>query len=221
MAFNLITYAGLADLLRLAPNVVTLDLEANEMAFDIGSPAVNSLWCKNSSLRHLNVSHNSQTIESFTGLCWGAGLSSLLTLDAAMSYRAATNVPARLMPYLLTNKVLERVDIHGICFCMLEPRGGIAPEPELYPGCPIGRAISAHPSLRSILFDQALFRPHHPGAPPSTGVSVWIHVLYHVLTNGVLAGPKPTPHRSLTMAGPDLSEWYLIRTNIQRTLTDS
>ena len=152
------------------------------MVFNIYSPAVSSLWRKNSSLRHLNVSRNSQSIERFTGLCWGAGPSSLLTLEATISYYPAINVPACLIPYLLANKVLERVNLHGICFCTLALQGGITPEPELYPGCPIGQAISAHPSLRSILFDQALFCPHHPGAPPSTGVSIWTRILYHILT---------------------------------------
>ena len=38
------------------------------------------------------------------------------------------------------------------------------------PDCPIGRANSAHPKLRSILSDEALFRPHHPG-----GIHHYVH----------------------------------------------
>ena len=179
--FNLITDAGLAALLKVAPKVVVLDLEANDMVFNISSPVVNSLWCVNSSLPHLNVSHNSQTIESLTYLCQRAGLSRLLTLDAAMSRSPAMKVLACLIPYLLENRRLERVDLHGIRFCTLAQRGEIAPEPELSPDCPIGRAISVHPRLRSILFDKSLFHPHHQGSTPSTDVSIWTHILYHVL----------------------------------------
>ena len=43
VVFNRITDDGLANLLHKAPNVVTLDLEAKEMVFQIHSPAVNSL----------------------------------------------------------------------------------------------------------------------------------------------------------------------------------
>ena len=107
MAFNRITDAGLANLLLLALNVVTLDLEANAMVFQIDSLAVDRLWHVNSALRHLNVSHNSQTIERLTYLCRGAGLSELLTLDAAMSRYPTTKVLARLIPYLLANRGLE------------------------------------------------------------------------------------------------------------------
>ena len=105
--FNLITNARLSALLGVAPNVVVLDLEANVMVFNISSPAVNSLWRVNSSLRHLNVFNNSQTIESLTYLCQRAGLSRLLTLDAAMSRSPAMKVLACLIPYLLENRRLE------------------------------------------------------------------------------------------------------------------
>ena len=118
-AFNLITDAGLSVLLRLAPNVVTLDLGANEMVFAIWNPGVFPLWRTDSSLRHLNVSHNAPNIESLTSFCWGVGISSLIMLDAAMSNYPAQNVPARLLTYIWANKVLEWVDIHSLQFCTM------------------------------------------------------------------------------------------------------
>jgi len=39
-----------------------------------------------------------------------------------------------------------------------------------YHDFPIGQAISAHPTLRLILSDEALFRPHHPG-----GIHHYVH----------------------------------------------
>ena len=71
VAFNQITDVGLSDLLGWAPNVVVLDLEANEVAFAIWTQAVTQLWRANSPLRRLNVSHNIPTIQSLTGFCWG------------------------------------------------------------------------------------------------------------------------------------------------------
>ena len=117
VAFNQITDEGYSDLLGLAPNVVTLDLEANEIVFAIWTQAFYQLWRADSPLRHLNVSRNTPMIESLTCLCWGVGLSSLITLDAAMSDYMARHVPARLLTFILANKSLERVDLQGIRFC--------------------------------------------------------------------------------------------------------
>ena len=119
VAFNQITDVGLSDLLGLDPNVVTLDLEANEIVLAIWTQAVYQLCWADSPLRHLNVSHNTPTIESLICLCWGVGLSSLITLDAAMSDYPARHVPERLLTFILANKSLERVDLQGIRFCTM------------------------------------------------------------------------------------------------------
>ena len=62
VAFNMVADVSLDVLLRLASNVVTLDIEANEMDFALRSPACKRLWRQNSPLHHLNVSHDSFTI---------------------------------------------------------------------------------------------------------------------------------------------------------------
>ena len=77
-----------------------------------------------------------------------------------MSRHPTTKVPARLIPCLLANKRLKRIDLRGIWFCTFAMQEESQAQPELYPGCPIGRPISAHQNLRSILFDKAMFHPH-------------------------------------------------------------
>ena len=114
VAFNQITDEGLSYLLGLAPNVMTLDLEANEIVFAIWTQAVYQLWRVDSQRRHLNVSHSTPTTESLTCFCWGVGLSSLIPLDAAMSDYLAWHVLARLLTFILANKSLERVDLRGL-----------------------------------------------------------------------------------------------------------
>ena len=146
------------------------------------------------------MSHNSQTIESLTYLFKGAGWSKLTTLDAPVSRYPTTKVPARLIPYLLANRGLERVNLQGIRFCTFATQEEIQTQPELYPGCPIKRTISAHQNLRSILFDKALFHPHHPGARPSRDKSIWTCMLRHVLTAQDVDGPLSTPHPSLIIS---------------------
>ena len=155
VALNQITDVGLSDLLGWAPDVVVLDLEANEIVFAIWTQAITQLWRANSPLRHLNVSHNIPTIQSLTGFCWGVGLSRLITLDAAMSDYPVRHVPARLLTFLLLNKSLERVNLRGIRFCTMVQRG-LPSDPELYPGGPIGKDLAEHPRLRSILLDKNL-----------------------------------------------------------------
>ena len=123
--FNKITDDGLDTLLMMALKLVTLDLEANKIVFDINSPAVDKLWSADSALRHLNISHNSQTKQSLTYLFRGVGLSKLLTLDTAMSRYPVRKVPARLIPYLLRNRTLERVDLRGIQFCTFPTEGAL------------------------------------------------------------------------------------------------
>ena len=111
VVFNTGTNIGLEVLLRLASNVVTLDLEGNKMEFMRGSQACERLWRQNSPLRHLNVSHNSFTIQSLIGLFSGAGGSRLLMLDAVIPTHPITQVPARLLPYLLAKRMLEQVNL--------------------------------------------------------------------------------------------------------------
>ena len=111
VAFNYIKDAGLIILMKKAPNVTTLDLEANEMVFD--SQAADMLWSTERALRHLNVSHNSQTNESIANQFIEAGRSNILTLDAAMARYGTTQVPARLLRYLLRNEALERADLRS------------------------------------------------------------------------------------------------------------
>ena len=107
VAFTTVTNISLDVLLRLASNLVTLDLESNEMESALHSPACERLWCQNIPLRHLNASHKKITIQSFIGLFWGAGRSHLLTMDAAMPAHPMAQVPIRLLPYLLANRMLE------------------------------------------------------------------------------------------------------------------
>ena len=147
VSFNKITYDGLDTLLTMAPNLVTLDLEANEIASEINRQAVRKLWSADGSLRHLNVSHNSLTKQSLTCLFQDAGSSNLQTLDAAKLGDHVEKVPVCLIPYLLRNRSLERVDLRGLKFCTFPTEGEQAAKTELYLGCPIKRALAVHPML--------------------------------------------------------------------------
>ena len=108
MAFNIVMDVGLDALLQLASNMVTLDLEANEMVFVLGSPACASLWRPNSPLHHLNMSHNNFTIQSFIGLFFGSWTIPLTDTgysDAYIPYDAGAGTP--ILPYLQQTECLN------------------------------------------------------------------------------------------------------------------
>ena len=203
VAFNQITDSGLVTLRAIAPNVEVLDLECNEMLFNIGTPAAFLLWKEDSPLRHLNVSHNIPTIENLTSLFWKVGLSNLQTFDAAMTEYPARHVPARLLTFLLSNHALERADLRGIRFCSMP-----FADPELEPDGPIGRDFAAHPSLKSIFFDKDMFWARQTGIAP-----LWTRLFYWVLTGDTIGGPPPPLDQNLVIPITEYNRWYQSMTN--------
>ena len=65
VAFNELTYLGLAALLTLAPVSALMDLEGNAIEFEPTREGFNMLRGEKSHLLHLNVLYNSSTIRSF------------------------------------------------------------------------------------------------------------------------------------------------------------
>ena len=153
VAFSTLTDNGLDTLLTLAPELISLDLEGNEIKFTPTSAEVDRLWRAEGRLIYLNASCNHFTIFSYIHFLWMAGRSCLETLDVAASDLGTDQALVRLLLFVLRNRSLQRLDMQGIHFCSgeREELGLGWLQGELAPGSVIGRTIASHPSLRTIL----------------------------------------------------------------------